>query len=239
MARCAEGRAMDHHPTDLVGRNLARVVAQHPGADVVDIGGGSGTRAVPLAQAGCSVVVVDASTDALASLARRASEAGVADRITALQADADQLDSVLPRGSADLVLYHQIVQDVDDPERSVASAAALLRPGGHLSVLVPGRLSAVLVEALAGRVAEARATMDGDPAHDRHYDVPSLRALMEQAGVVVESVTGIGVIAALTANRPRAIAVEGAVDLESALGRHPILGQIAGDLHGLGLAPAR
>jgi S-adenosylmethionine-dependent methyltransferase len=228
---------MEHHPTDVVGRYLNRIVAQHPGADVVDIGGGSGTRAVPLAKAGCRVVVIDASTDALASLARRATEAGVGERITALQADADQLDAVLPRASADLVLYHQVVQDVDDPERSVAAAAALLRPGGYLSVLVPGRLSAALTAALAGRAAEALSIMAADPAVDRRYDAPSLRSLMEQAGVVVETITGVGVVSALVANRSRA--EDSVADLEWALGRHPILGQIGGDLHALGLAPAR
>jgi ubiquinone/menaquinone biosynthesis C-methylase UbiE len=228
---------MEHHPTDVVGRYLNRIVAQHPGADVVDIGGGSGTRAVPLAKAGCRVVVIDASTDALASLARRATEAGVGERITALQADADQLDAVLPRASADLVLYHQVVQDVDDPERSVAASAALLRPGGYLSVLVPGRLSAVLAAALAGRAAEAMSVMTADPAVDRRYDAPSLRSLMEQAGVVVETITGVGVVSALVASRSRA--EDSVADLEWALGRHPILGQIGGDLHALGLAPAR
>jgi ubiquinone/menaquinone biosynthesis C-methylase UbiE len=220
-----------------VGRYLNRIVAQHPGADVVDIGGGSGTRAVPLAKAGCRVVVIDASTDALASLARRATEAGVGERITALQADADQLDAVLPRASADLVLYHQVVQDVDDPDRSVAAAAALLRPGGYLSVLVPGRLSAALAAALAGRAAEALSIMAADPAVDRRYDAPSLRSLMEQAGVVVETITGVGVVSALVASRSRA--EDSVADLEWALGRHPILGQIGGDLHALGLAPAR
>jgi 2-polyprenyl-3-methyl-5-hydroxy-6-metoxy-1,4-benzoquinol methylase len=228
---------MEHHPTDVVGRYLNRIVAQHPGADVVDIGGGSGTRAVPLAKAGCRVVVIYASTDALASLARRATEAGVGERITALQADADQLDAVLPRASADLVLYHQVVQDVDDPERSVAAAAALLRPGGYLSVLVPGRLSAALAAALAGRAAEALSIMAADPAVDRRYDAPSLRSLMEQAGVVVETITGVGVVSALVASRSRA--EDSVADLEWALGRHPILGQIGGDLHALGLAPAR
>lgn len=227
----------DLHPIDLVGRALAQAVRAHPGAEVVDVGGGSGTRAVPLAQAGCRVLVVDASTDALASLARRAAEAGVSERITALQADADQLE--LPPASADLVLYHHVVQEVEDPVRSLSSAAAILRPGGYLSVLVPGRLSAVLGEALAGRYAAAAAMLGAESSVDRRYEVPSLRSLMERAGVVVESVSGVGVVSALAGNRSRPGEEPGLAELEEQLGRHPVLGQIAGDLHGWGLRPAR
>src|SRR5687767_9946688 len=39
---------------------------------VLDVGGGSGVWAVPLAVAGCTVTVVDPSPDALATLHRRA-----------------------------------------------------------------------------------------------------------------------------------------------------------------------
>lgn len=222
---------------DLVGRALARIAAAYPAAEVVDIGGGSGTRAVPLARAGCRVLVVDASTDALASLARRAAEAGVSDRVTALQADADQLDAVLDTASADLVLYHHVVQDVEDPASSLRAAAAVLRPGGYLSILVPGRLSAVLAEALAGRYAAAGEILGaGD---DRRYDVPELRTLIEQAGLVVDSISGVGVVTALAAGGARAADDPSLAALEDTLSRHPILGQIAGDLHGLGLQPAR
>src|SRR5690606_4964609 len=51
--------------------------------DVVDAGGGTGGFAVPIAEAGHRVVVVDPSPDALAALERRAGEAGVTDRVTA------------------------------------------------------------------------------------------------------------------------------------------------------------
>ena len=46
--------------------------------DVLDVGGGTGGLAVPLAALGHRVTVVDPSPDALAALARRASESGVA-----------------------------------------------------------------------------------------------------------------------------------------------------------------
>ena len=46
---------------------------------VLDLGGGTGGLAVPLAEAGHDVIVVDPSPDALASLRRRATEQDVAD----------------------------------------------------------------------------------------------------------------------------------------------------------------
>ena len=50
---------------------------------VVDLGGGTGGLAVPIAALGHHVTVVDPSPDALAALTRRAGDAGVADRVVA------------------------------------------------------------------------------------------------------------------------------------------------------------
>ena len=60
---------------------------QHPGGpvSVVDIGGGTGGFAVRVAELGHRVLVVDPRPDALATLARRADESGVADRVTGRQ----------------------------------------------------------------------------------------------------------------------------------------------------------
>ena len=63
----------------------------------LDLGGGTGGLAVPLAELGHHVTVVDPSPDALAALARRAGEAGVADRVTAVQGDADTCSRCTPR----------------------------------------------------------------------------------------------------------------------------------------------
>ena len=157
---------------------------------VVDVGGGSGTRAVPLALAGCRVTVVDTSVDALAILHRRSQDAGVEDRVGGVQADADLLDTVVPAGTADLVLCHHLLEEVDDPAAVVAALAAAVRPGGHVSVLTAGRLGAVLGQTLVGRFADARAMLtdpDGrfgstDPLR-RRYDVGALAELLTAAGL--------------------------------------------------------
>src|SRR5262249_19220070 len=97
---------------------------------VVDVGGGTGGFAVPLGQAGHRVTVIDASPDALASLGRRATDAGVADLIRGVQGDGDQLSALIGPHEADLVLCHSVLEEVDDPDQVVTSIAAALRPGG-------------------------------------------------------------------------------------------------------------
>ena len=138
---------------------LTGLVAGISAPRVVDVGGGSGTRAVPLALRGASVTVVDSSVDALAILHRRAQDAGVADRVFGVQADAESLASAVPAGGADLVLCHHLLEEVDDPAAVVAGMAIAVRPGGHVSVLAAGRLGAVLGQTLAGRFGEARAML--------------------------------------------------------------------------------
>src|SRR5690606_26422679 len=101
--------------------------------DVVDVGGGTGGFAVPLARAGHRVTVVDASPDALAALERRAAEAGVADQIRGVQGDADALTAIVRSNSADLVLCHSVLEVVDDPAQVAEAVAAVLRLGGVAS----------------------------------------------------------------------------------------------------------
>src|SRR6266545_6527056 len=124
---------------------------------VLDVGGGSGVLAVPLAVSGCKVTVIDASPNALATLHRRAEEAGVSDRITAVQGDSDALGSLVPAGAADLVLAHGLLEVVEDPKVTIAAMAEAVTPGGAVSVVVANRYAAVLHRALAGRLGDARA----------------------------------------------------------------------------------
>ena len=130
-------------------------------ARIVDIGGGTGGFAVPLAELGHTVQVIDPSPDALASLDRRARERGVADRVTGQQGDLSDLPDLVDE--ADLVLCHGVLEMVDDPAASLASIADVLRPGGHLSLLVAQRHAAVVARAMAGHFQAARELLDDAP----------------------------------------------------------------------------
>jgi S-adenosylmethionine-dependent methyltransferase len=170
---------------------------------VLDVGGGSGVLAVPFAAAGCVVTVVEPNPDALATLSRRATDAGVSDRITAVQADSDALGQVVPPGEADVVLAHGLLEVVDDPKNTVAAMAEAAAPGGVVSVLVANRMAALLNRALAGRLTEAAALAE-DPAGRlpaeallRRYDTDGLLTLLTDAGLTVELVQGHGVLSEL------------------------------------------
>ncbi len=208
---------------------------------VVDVGGGSGTRAVPLAVYGCRVTVVDTSVDALAILSRRAQDAGVGDRIGGVQADADQLTGVVPAGTADLVLCHHLLEEVDEPAAVIGELAAAVRPGGHVSVLTAGRLGAVLGQTLVGRFVEARMLLENpdgrfgasDPLR-RRYDASAIAQMLSTAGLEVQSLTGVGVLAGLASGAARQAAPGGdgsLAELEASASGHPVLRELAADLH--------
>ena len=169
---------------------------------VLDVGGGSGAWAVPLARLGCAVTVVDNSPNALAALHRRARDAGVHEFVTPVQGDVDALADVVPAGGADLVLGHGLLEVVDDAAAAVSALTTATAAGGAVSVLVAGRFAAVLSRALAGKLAEARAVLtdpdgrfgQGD-ALRRRLDAAALRALLEAGGALeVEVLQGDGVL---------------------------------------------
>ena len=216
---------------------------------VLDVGGGSGVWAVPLARSGCLVTVVEPSPDALATLHRRVAEAGVQQLVTPVQGDTDSLIDVVPEASADLVLGHGILEVVEDPASAIQALAGATAPGGAVSVLVANRYAAVLIRALAGRLVEARRVLDdpdgrlsaADPVLHR-FDTAGLIALLEAGGLGVEVVQGDGVVADLM---PGAVleaqpgAGEALAELElSAAGRAP-LRDVASRLHALARRPAR
>lgn len=224
--------------TELLTAAIADLQATSSGPlRIVDAGGGTGGVGVPLAGAGHDVLVVDPSPDAMATLHRRAEERGdgSAARIRAVQGDLADLPSLVPAGSVDVVVVHEVLDVVDDPAAALASVRAVLRPGGLASVLVANRAGAALARALAGRFADAAALLGLGPGGPR-YDVRSLPAALAAAGLDVVALHGIRVVSDLVPgplleNDPAA--VRALLDLERAAATHPDTHPIAARLHAL------
>lgn len=232
---------------------------------ILDLGGGTGGLAVPLALAGHHVHVLDPSPDALASLQRRASEqglgaasggdagaggdAGERGSVTAVQGDADTITdtavvSELVGGRPiDLICCHDALEMVDDPAATIRAMAAILAPGGALSLVTAGRLAAVLHRVLAGRFAQAQRALtsrdgrwgDADPM-PRRFDTEALTDLLTSAGFAIEDVHGVRIFSDLvpsayidTEADRRAL-----LELETAAAAHPdypLLGQLGAASH--------
>ncbi|MEO8827866.1 methyltransferase domain-containing protein [Lapillicoccus sp.] len=217
---------------------------------VLDLGGGTGGLAVPLAALGHHVTVLDPSPDALAALERRAAEYSVADRITARQGDTDSLADtetlvdLVSDGAFDLVCCHGVLEVVDDPAGALAGVASVLAPGGYLSLLVAGRLAVVLARALAGDFGYARQVLtseDGrwgrtDPL-PRRFDTEELATLLDRVGFRDVEVHGVRVFADLVPSATLDSAADrAALDaLEREVAAHPryadVLGRLGAGLH--------
>lgn len=207
-------------------------------ARIVDVGGGTGGFAVPLAELGHRVQVIDPSPDALASLDRRARERGVADLVTGQQGDLADLASLVDE--ADLVLCHGVLEMVDDPAASLGAIAGVLRPGGHLSLLVAQRHAAVVARAMAGHFQAARELLDGDTqvggsgrgGHRFTHD--EVTELLAAAGLQPTSVQAVRVFADLVPGNLLDLepgATTALVELERAVATRPEYLPLAAQLH--------
>jgi 2-polyprenyl-3-methyl-5-hydroxy-6-metoxy-1,4-benzoquinol methylase len=219
---------------------LRRELQRNAGREltVLDVGGGTGGFAVPMAEAGHRVTVVDASPDALAALTRRAADAGVADRVRAVQGDGDALAGLVEPGSVDLILCHAVLEVVDAPERVVAAIVAALRPGGAVSLLVAGRAAAVLGRAVNGQIGAATALLTDPQGRAgqrdtlrRRYDAETAAALLTAAGLTVEEIHGVRVLADLVPAAVVEADPQAMLELELALASRPPFRDIASQLH--------
>ena len=218
--------------------------------DIVDAGGGTGGFAVPLASLGHHVTVVDPSPDSLAAAQRRAAEQDVP--LRAVQGDAADLALVAGKQSADLVLCHSVLEYVDSPPAAMAAIAAVLRPGGAVSVLAASAVAAVIHRALAGRFDEARRLLAGigeaasgnGPAAEvrgqpgpRRFTLAGVTGLIEEAGLRPGPALGVRVFADLV---PRVVAdadpgaAQALQGLERAVATHPAFHDFAAQVHVLG-----
>ena len=198
--------------------------------DVVDLGGGTGGVAIDIARLGHSVTVIDPSPDALASLDRRTAESELSGSVRGRQGDASDLVALVGEHSADLVVCHRVLEVVDSPADALAACAAVLRPGGALSLLAAQRHALVLSQALAGHPALARSTWV-DP---NRLDYADLVELVRHAGFTVLAADGIGAIADLVPESVLDLEPGAYVELaalEAAISHDPAFRAIAPQVH--------
>jgi len=194
----------------------------------LDLGCGTGAAAVRLARLGAHVTLLDSSPAMLDRAQCAAREAGVAEKLTVKLGDAARLADLLPSGSFDVILCHNLLEYVDDPDLALRSAARALRDSSAiLSVLVRNQAGEVLKAAIqAGDLAAAEDAFAAEWGQEslyggkvRLFTSHSLRALLKAASLSVIAERGVRVIADYLPPRiSRAAEYERILELERKLG---------------------
>lgn len=141
-------RRLLHNPHTLLEQYVV------PGSRVADIGCGMGFFTVALAKlAGPTghVQAVDRQSQQLRVVEKRCRRAGVADRVTCIEATADSLGLVAP---VDFVLAFWMVHEVDDQARFFEQLKAATVPGARVLVAEP--MFHVPLETVEAELARAR-----------------------------------------------------------------------------------
>lgn len=105
-------------------------------ASILDLGGGNGFDAVPLAKDGFACTVVDFSTEMLVQGQKLATAEGVASRMLFREGSAEKLTDLFPSPGFDVVLCHNVLQYVVEPTAVLAAIHHTLKPNGILSLMI-------------------------------------------------------------------------------------------------------
>ena len=155
---------------------------------ILDVGGGDGLDAVPLAKDGHNVGLLDLSEKMLEIARENARKEQVEGRMTFHHASVDALPVLFPAGSCDVVLCHSVLSYLDDPGQMLRSIHDTLCPGGTLSLLSLNRYSEPMVAAVSALdFDEAHAKLDAKSRQANLFDVPIRLYSAEELVALVES----------------------------------------------------
>jgi SAM-dependent methyltransferase len=167
---------------------LQRLAADTPPRRILDLGAGTGTGAIALAELfpDAEVVAVDSSEQMLSRVRDKAGDLGLADRVVTILADLDA--AWPPMAAVDVVWASMSLHHLTDPVRVLSDALATLRPGGLLTAV---EMDAPL-RFLPDDIGIGRPGLEGRChaalAEERAISLPHLGAdwgaLLEQAGFV-------------------------------------------------------
>lgn len=192
-------------PWGILRRTMAfRNLTAHlpaPPLDILDAGGGNAGDSILLAKNGHRVTLVDYSSAMLEDAGARVREEAIDPRLFTLhKAEVAAIPDLFPPGSHDVVLLHNVLSFVEDPDAILDAATRSLRPSGILSLIQVNRYSDAMYSAVLDMdldtaltqldAKKSTAKMFGN-VPVRRYAVDELVPLLESHGFEVIQHYGI------------------------------------------------
>ncbi|WP_290757846.1 metalloregulator ArsR/SmtB family transcription factor [Henriciella sp.] len=121
-----------HYPDELIEAAILRAVGPGPFRKVVDLGTGTGRMLTLLGNRAQESEGLDMSHQMLTLARAKLAEAGVTQ---ARVRQGDVTATPFEPASADMVIVHQVLHYLEDPEKVVREASRILSPGGTLVIV--------------------------------------------------------------------------------------------------------
>jgi S-adenosylmethionine-dependent methyltransferase len=203
---------------------------------VLDVGGGPGALAVRLARLGHHVTLLDSSHEMLDMAQSAARDAGVVDKVELRQGDGLRLAEFFSGRSFDLILCHNVLEFVEEPEALLRCAPRVMSDSSILSVLVRNQAGEALkATLLTGDLAAAERTLTAEWGDEslyggkvRLFAPEGLQSMLAAASLAVSAVRGVRVVSDyLPPKVQRDDEYERIVELERRLGRRADFAAVA------------
>jgi SAM-dependent methyltransferase len=184
--------------TALTIEPLLDAAGVHAGTELLDIGTGPGFVAAAAAARGANVTGIDVA-DAMVELAKS--------RVpTARFRRASAEDLPLPDGGFDAVVGNFVIFHLGHPDRGVAEARRVLRPGGRIALSLwrtpaENRACGVVADAIDLAHAQLPADVPTGPSELRYADRAAVTALLHEAGFEAITITDFSTTLSVDAER--------------------------------------
>ena len=208
------------------------------GLHALDVGSGTGSFALRLAELGFSVDLLDASAPMLTCASEQANFKKLSHHTSFHLGDAANLAHLFERSSFDAVVCHNLLEYTEEPLAILSGLVHVLKKDAKsvVSVLVRNRWGEVLKAAIkSGEGRLVREALRAETVHEslygqpvRVFDPAHVRSMMEQSGLEVLAERGVRVASDYMDHEVVTDdAYQQLLDLELLMGAQPQLAAIA------------
>ena len=208
-------------------------------ARIVDVGGGAGHQAVPLARRGYEVTLLDPSETMLhkAQAALDGESDDVRQRVHLAPGRGEEASRLFGLASFDIVLCHGVLMYLEDPAPLISALVEVARPGGVVSILTKNADALAMRPALEGRYRDAVTAFDADQdvggmgIATRAHTVKQLASWLAAAGAEIVQWNGVRVFTDHLGDQPPPPDLTDILQAESEAGRRDPYRSVARLIH--------